>query len=71
VGPARVSLAAWRQDGVEFDGGRGRGEAGVAGRTVDDWQMPKASKPGDPVIWYAAGRREYIARGWVDAIPTG
>jgi hypothetical protein len=27
-----------------------------AGRTVDDWQMPKGSKPGDLVIWHAAGR---------------
>lgn len=45
-------------------------EAGVdAGRTVDDWQMPKGSKPGDLVIWYAAGRQEYIALGWVDAVP--
>jgi hypothetical protein len=45
--------------------------AGVAaGRTVDDWQMPKGSRPGDLVIWYAAGRQQYIARGWVDAIPT-
>jgi hypothetical protein len=32
--------------------------------------MPKGSKPGDLVIWYAAGRQQYIARGWVDAIPT-
>jgi hypothetical protein len=31
--------------------------------------MPKGSKPGDVVIWYAAGRQEYIALGWVDAIP--
>ena len=45
--------------------------AGIAaGRTVDDWQMPKDSKPGDLVIWYAAGRQEYVARGWVDAIPA-
>ena len=45
--------------------------AGVAaGRTVDDWQIPKGSKPGDLVIWYAAGRQEYIARGRVDAIPV-
>jgi hypothetical protein len=45
--------------------------AGVAaGRAVDDWQMPKGSRPGDLVIWYAAGRQQYIARGWVDAIPT-
>ena len=42
----------------------------AAGRTVDGWQMPKGSKPGDLVIWYAAGRQQYIARGWVDAIPT-
>lgn len=46
-------------------------KAGVAaGRTVDDWQMPKGSGPGDLVIWYAAGRQQYIAQGWVDAIPT-
>ena len=32
--------------------------------------MPKSSKPGDLVIWYAAGRQKYIALGWVDAIPT-
>jgi hypothetical protein len=45
--------------------------AGVdAGRTVDDWQMPKGSKPGDLVIWYAAGRQKYIAWGVVDAIPA-
>jgi hypothetical protein len=45
--------------------------AGVAaGRTVDDWQMPKGSQPGDLVIWYAAGHQKYMARGWVDAMPT-
>jgi hypothetical protein len=45
--------------------------AGVAaGRTVDDWQMPKGSKRGDLVMWYAVERQQYIARGWVDAIPT-
>lgn len=44
--------------------------AGVAaGRTVDGWQMPKDSRPGDLVIWYAAGRQKYIALGWV-AMPT-
>lgn len=42
----------------------------AAGRTVDDWQMPKGAKPGDLVIWYAAGRQKYVARGWVDAIPV-
>jgi hypothetical protein len=42
----------------------------AAGRTVDDWQMPKGSRPGDLVIWYAAGRQKYIALGWVDSIPT-
>jgi hypothetical protein len=42
----------------------------AAGRTVDDWQMPKGSRPGDLVIWYAAGRQKYIALGWVDAIPA-
>ena len=46
-------------------------EAGIAaGCTVGDWQMPKDAKPGDLVIWYAAGHQKYIARGWVDAIPT-
>ena len=46
-------------------------EAGIAaGRTIDDWQMPRDAKPGDLVIWYAAGRQKYIARGWMDAIPT-
>jgi hypothetical protein len=45
-------------------------EAGInAGRTVTDWQMPKGAWPGDLVIWYAAGRQKYIARGWVEAIP--
>jgi len=46
-------------------------EAGIAaGRTVDDWQMPKRAKPGDLVIWYAAGHQKFVALGWVDAIPT-
>jgi hypothetical protein len=27
----------------------------AAGRTVDDWQMPKGAKPSDLVIWWAAG----------------
>jgi hypothetical protein len=46
-------------------------EDGVsAGRTISDWQMPKNSRPGDLVIWYAAGRQEYIALGWVDDIPV-
>jgi hypothetical protein len=46
-------------------------EAGVtAGRTVDDWQMPKGSMPGDLVIWYAAGRQKYVAMGWVEDIPV-
>jgi hypothetical protein len=45
--------------------------AGVAaGRTVDNWQMPKGSRPGDLVIWYAAGRQKYVALGWVDDIPV-
>lgn len=45
--------------------------AGVeAGRTVEDWQMPKGSTPGDLVVWYAAGRQQYIARGWVEAPPV-
>jgi hypothetical protein len=46
-------------------------EAGIAaGRTVERWQMPKGSRPDDLVIWYAAGRQQYIALGRVDAIPT-
>jgi len=46
-------------------------ESGLAaGRTVDRWQMPKEAKPRDFVIWYAAGRQQYIALGRVDAIPT-
>lgn len=46
-------------------------KAGIAaGRTADDWQMPKGSTPGDLVIWYAAGHQKYIARGWVDAMPV-
>lgn len=46
-------------------------EAGVAvGRTVDRWQMPMGATPGDIVIWYAAGRQQYIAMGRVDAVPT-
>lgn len=49
---------------TELSDGVGRG------RTVTDWQMPKGSRPGDLVIWYAAGRQQYIARGWVDAIPV-
>src|ERR1700689_946142 len=45
--------------------------AGVtAGRTVDDWQMPMGARPGGLVIWYAAGRQEYVALGWVDDIPV-
>jgi hypothetical protein len=42
----------------------------AAGRTIDDWQMPKGAKPDDLVIWYAAGHQEYMALGWVDAIPA-
>jgi len=41
----------------------------AAGRTVSDWQMPKGAKPGDLVIWYAAGEQKYMARGRVDASP--
>jgi hypothetical protein len=45
--------------------------AGVTvGRTVDRWQMPKGAKPGDFVIWYAAGRQQYIALGRVDEVPA-
>jgi hypothetical protein len=36
------------------------------GRTVDGWQMPKDSVPGDVAVWYAASpRQEYIAWGWI------
>jgi hypothetical protein len=46
-------------------------ERGVAaGSTEDRWQMPKGAMPDDIVIWYAAGRQQYIALGRVDAIPT-
>jgi hypothetical protein len=39
-----------------------------AGRTDNDgWQMPKNAATGDLVIWYAAGRQQFIARGWVEA----
>src|SRR5260370_36113499 len=45
--------------------------AGVAaGHTVKDgWQMPMDSAPGDLVVWYAAGRQRFVARGWVEARP--
>ena len=43
-------------------------EAGViAGRTVERWQMPMGARSSDLVIWYAAGRQQYIALGRVDA----
>lgn len=46
-------------------------EAGViAGRTVERWQMPMGARSSDLVIWYAAGRQQYIALGRVDAKPT-
>jgi hypothetical protein len=46
-------------------------EAGItAGRTVERWQMPMGAGPGDIVIWYAAGRQQYVALGRVDANPT-
>jgi hypothetical protein len=42
-----------------------------AGHTdADGWQMPKAAAPGDLVVWYAAGRQLYIARGWVESAPV-
>jgi hypothetical protein len=42
-----------------------------AGHTVEDWQMPKAARPGDLAVWYASGRHAgvYVAWGWVDAVP--
>ncbi len=42
----------------------------AVGHTVDEvdgWQMPKNAMPGDLVVWYAAGRSEFVARGWVEA----
>lgn len=33
------------------------------------WQMPKDCEPGDLVVWYAAGRQKFVARGWVEARP--
>jgi len=42
----------------------------AAGRTDQDgWQMPKNAASGDLVIWYVAGRQQFIARGWVEAPP--
>jgi hypothetical protein len=41
----------------------------TAGRTVEDWQMPGGFRPGDLVIWHA-GRQQYIAQGWAEAVPT-
>src|SRR5260370_12145430 len=42
----------------------------AAGDTVkDSWQMPMDSAPGDLVVWYAAGRQRFVARGWVEARP--
>jgi hypothetical protein len=43
----------------------------AAGRTVDDWQMPKGAKPGDLVIWYAAGQQRYISPGMGGCHPRG
>lgn len=41
-----------------------------AERTVNGWQMPKYSGPGDIAVWYAAApRQEYIAWGWVAGVP--
>jgi len=43
----------------------------VAGRTVEDWQMPKDARPGDLAVWYASGRHagNYVTWGWVDGVP--
>lgn len=42
----------------------------ASGRTDEDgWQMPKNAAPGDLVIWYAAGRQQFVARGWVEEPP--
>ena len=31
--------------------------------------MPKNAAAGDLVIWYAAGRQQFIARGWLETPP--
>jgi hypothetical protein len=36
---------------------------------VDGWEMPLNARRGDLVVWYAAGRSEFVARGWVEARP--
>lgn len=42
----------------------------AAGRTDEDgWQMPKNAAAGDLVVWYAAGRQQFVARGWVEQPP--
>jgi hypothetical protein len=44
----------------------------AVGHTVDEvngWEMPMKAEPGDLVVWYAAGRSEFVARGWVEARP--
>ena len=42
----------------------------TAGHTMQGgWQMPKGSKPGDLAVWYASGRQQFVARGWVEATP--
>jgi hypothetical protein len=32
--------------------------------------MPKDAAPGDLAVWYAVGRQEYIAWGWVESAPV-
>jgi hypothetical protein len=45
-------------------------EAVATGHTDGDgWQMPMDSAPGDLAVWYAAGRQQYIAWGWVESAP--
>jgi hypothetical protein len=67
MAPIRVHVLQVNQNSENID----ELTAGVeAGRTVTDWQMPKGSAPGDLVIWYAAGRQQYVARGWVEEIPV-
>ena len=47
-------------------------ESLAIGHTVDEahgWEMPKNAEPGDLVVWYAAGRSEFVARGWVEDHP--
>lgn len=38
----------------------------AVGHTVDNWEMPKHSEPGDIAVWYASSPRQaFVAWGWV------